>query len=398
MVWFFRIVIVALFVVPAGSFYFWYSQPIITADFAIVDKTVGEIERNEHKSFNWVLTYNNIRKRDSSLYKSDEDYYGFFPQEPIACKEFEIKDFEQMSLSEIDSLSAMLDGVYYADTYGVYYNEWFLDSLELEHSEKLYGGMSIEEAYMLEKMRDQGKLIFAEFNLLASPTSWKVRKKTERLLGIKWSGWTGRFFDSFDTAVNKELPNWVIELYTEQYDTTWHFSQAGIVLVHESEKIVVLEQGTDLHIATPIIYSSDYCKHKYKTAKSVHYPFWFDITFPITPANVTVAHYKLHTTRRGDSLLAMHRIPTEFPAVIEHTDSYWMYYFAGDFADNKFNDNTAFFKGIENIDILLYDGSLVSREKFFWKFYNPFVTNAVKEYLGREKNLKEHEDLLVTRD
>lgn len=397
MVWIFRIFIAAIFIVPLGSYYLWYSQPVTLVDFAIVDKTVTQLERNEHKSFNWVLTYNNFRKRDSSLYRSKEDYYGFFPLEPIECKEYEIRDFEQMSLEQIDSISVMLDGVYFADMYGVYYNEWFLDSAVLEHSEKIYGGMSIEEVYMLEKMRDQGKLMFTEFNMLGSPTSWKVRKKAEGLLGIKWTGWTGRFFDSFDTAINKELPNWVIDLYTEQYDTTWHFTQSGIVLVHESEKIVILENGTDLNSATPIIYSSEYCKHRYKTANSVHYPFWFDITFPTTPANVTVAHYKIHATKRGDSLLALNRVPSEFPAVIEHSGSYSMYYFAGDFADNPFSDYTAYFKGVENVDILLYDGSTVSREKFFWKFYNPFVSNAVKQYLDKEKQEDEYHELLVAK-
>lgn len=389
-------VLILVLLTPLVSYIKWYMQPIKIVDIAIIDKSVTNEDRNEHRSINWVLNHNNYRKSDSTLYDPKKDYFGFHPTEPIACKEYETKDMSDFPVSYIDSLADKLDAVYYADMYGVYYNQWYLDSLENEYSPNLYGGMNLEELYLLEKMKMQGKLLFTEFNMLGSPTAWNVRRKTEKLLGIKWSGWTGRYFDSFDTTINKELPSWVTDLYMEQYDTSWHFTTSGIVLVHESEKIVILEEDAELENKVPVIYSSRYCSNQYKTADAVHYPFWFDITFPTTPGNTVIAHYKIHTNKAGDAILAENKIPSEFPAVIEHKGDYWMQYYAGDFANNPFDDNTAFFKGIEKIDILLYNGAPTSREKFFWRFYCPLVTNTLQKYMSLERRpIPEMERLLV---
>jgi len=90
------------------------------------------------------------------------------------------------------------------------------------------------------------------------------------------------------------------------------------------------------------------------------------------------------------------KVPNEFPAVIEHKDKYWMHYYAGDFADNPFNENTAFFKGVEMVDVLIYDGSPISREKFFWRFYSPIVTSMIKQYLERELPIDKSDVIVVS--
>jgi hypothetical protein len=232
----------------------------------------------------------------------------------------------------------------------------------------------------MEKMHERQKLILTEFNTIASPTSGGVRKKIEDEFGVRWSGWVGRYFFSLDTTKNPELPHWVVRLYKEQYGGDWPFKDAGIVFVHESERIVILEKEIDLEHEVPIINTDKYYQEFFGVAEYIRYPFWFDISY-IEYDDMVVSYYKIHTNDRGDSILAANRIPKEFPAVLGDHIINRFYYFAGDFADNPIPLTAVYSRGIEYIDFFLYNNrDLSDRKKFFWRYYRPMMQKIMDDY------------------
>jgi hypothetical protein len=206
-----RAILVILLLLPVWMFIAWLCTGKRKMVIAIIDKTVLTTKGQEHISLNWVLNQEKFSKTNSAeLYKRERDYFGFFPLEN---EKFKLKGLERFTTTQLDQLSADADAVYITDAYGIYKNEWFKQGDSKERSGTVYGGLSQQDFYFLQQMRAKHKLIITEFNCLASPTSPTVRSSFENGFGIKWTGWIGRYFDSFDTTKNKELPKWLITNY-----------------------------------------------------------------------------------------------------------------------------------------------------------------------------------------
>lgn len=369
------IIILIPFITILISWLLWHFEKGKELNVLILDKTVPLEKRNEHLSFNWILDYNKFVK-NGKLYDSNTDYFGFFPLEN---KKYRINDLDSLSEKEITIISDTIEMAYYTDTYGIYYNEWYNDTLETEHSKKIYGGLSENDVFLLSKLKENNKLIISEFNLLASPTSAITRKKAEELLDIRWTGWTGRYFDNLDTVVNPEIPQWARRLYRNQYKKDWAFNKAGIILVHESSLIVVLEKNTHLIDEVQYIQTTDYGIKKFDLPEKMYYPYWFDITMCGT-TNKLVSKYKIEVNNEGEKLLQQYGIPSTFPCVIESQNERF-YYFAGDFADNPIPTYLSHFKGSTCASWFLYTSTKTSdRTKFFWKYYIPLVSNILDNY------------------
>ena len=194
---------------------FWILSSTQKMEVMILDKTVLNKTAMEHRSFNWILDNLKIVKGNDALYSVEEDYYGFFP---LNNEEYYVKGLEQYHNQNIDSVASLYDMVYFTDTYGIYYNEWYLNRLLTERSPLIYGGTNLVDYMFLEKFKEQNKLILMEFNTIARPTPSYIRKKIENSFDLTWSGWTGRYFNDLDTLRNQELPRWVIKLYKQQHD------------------------------------------------------------------------------------------------------------------------------------------------------------------------------------
>lgn len=371
--------IIILLLIPLWMFLLWYFQKEKPVKILIIDKTVAELPRQEHRGFNWILTYYKFSKSNKQLYNIYEDYFGFFPLEPIEDKEFEIHDFENFNFEELDSIVNNNDLIYFADNYGVYRNEWYLDTLETEHSAKVYGGLTEKEVYLAQQFKKQDKLILSEFNTFCSPTGEYIRKQFEETFDLEWSKWTCRYFDMLDTLKNPELPKWVVRLYKQQHNNQWPFHKSGLVFVHENSTLFILENETHLEIETPFIHTSEKYRKIYNLPDSIHYPFWFDITFS-GDSNTVISEYKLYPNNKGDSILEVYGVPKVFPAVIEHLAPYTFYYLAGDYIDNPLHYFTCYFKGISKFNFFLYNTELNNRKKFHWKFYLPLISKIMNEY------------------
>lgn len=381
----FYTIVFGIILIPVIMFLAWVLAPKKVMPILIVDKTVLTPEGQEHNSFTWLLWHQKYVKANGDFYYTESDYFGFFPK---TGDTFEIRDLMSYSSGQIDELSQEFAGAYYTDTYGMYYNEWFLDTLQSENSRKVYGGMDEHDFLFLKLMKEQEKLILMEFNTIGNPTSSNIRSRTEELLHIRWSGWTLRYFHLLDTLGNTEIPQWVVRGYLEQHGNQWPFRKAGIVFVHEDGRLFILEEEKDLRLEVPLMRFSSYAQGTFGLPEKVYYPYWIDITYPTDPAINVLADFYILPTQKGDSIMRKYGVPHIFPAIQQYLGSYWFYYFSGDFSDNEISNQSKYFRGLP---LLKYGfanrNDLNNRSVFFYTVYFPMVKKIMKDYYNRERNL-----------
>ena len=356
----------------------WLLKPSVKSEILILDKTVLTKDGPEHRAFDWVLNHKKYFKNDGNFYSFQNDYLGFFPLEN---DQFKIKDLSKLSGEQIDSLSNITDLIYVTDTYGIYDNEWYRKTNVSEHSQKVYGGLDKNDVLFLQKMKAKKKLILAEFNFFATPTSTSEKNSAEQLLGLKWSGWTGRYFEQLDTIKNPELPKWIIRLYKNQHHNQWPFTKPGIVFIHSNETIAILEKDTDLTYEVPLIKSFNYGVNKFNIPKEIRYSYWFDITLSTDTTNKVISYYEILSNKKGDSILQRNSIPRIFPAAFEHIDTSPYYYFCGDFTDSPIHRSFVELIGMQYLKMfVLNESDLNDRTPFFWRYYLPMTSKILDEY------------------
>lgn len=372
-----QIFLAALLLLPIWSWCAWFFQPEKKLDVIIIDKSVNVLSRQEHLAFTWVMNACGIKKGTSGAYRSEVDYLGFFPLSSNPT-DYKIRDLEGKTPAEVDQLADRTDFVYLADTYGIYTKQWQFKDKRQPLSSIVYGGLTNNEMNLLERMKQKRKTIVAEFNTIGPPTTDSVRSRFESCFGIKWSGWAGRYFDLLDTAQNRELPHWVVALYTQQNKGDWPFKKSGIVFVHKDGRLLILENKLHLTVEVPFVHTFSNRQSEFQHGDSIHYPFWFDVVNTST-SNSIVSYYSLSTTALGDSLLKANGLSKKFPAVIEHQGAYRFYYLAGDYANCPISKIGSYLKGIENYSYFLYNESYSERVKFFWNFYRPLMVSILSK-------------------
>ena len=377
-------IIPALIIFPIVMWLGWYFTPKKKLVVAIVDKTVLNTDAQEHTSLWWILNHNRFTKTATQSYKNSRDYFGFFPKDD---EKFKLKGLERFSSEQLKQLSNDADLAYFTDTYGIYRNEWYSKKQNTERSNLIYGGMSNQDIEFLQDMKDKHKLIITEFNTIGSPTNADNRNKFEKMFGMHWTGWTARYFDTFDTLRNKELPRWLINNYKKQHGQKWPFHKAGLAFVSNDDQIVVLEDSTHLKDPVPHIISFGYGQKTLGLPEKMKYPFWFDIITPSLSINHAISRFDISLNAAGTAELKKYNIPTTFPAIIMHKDKdYQFYYFSGDFCDNPIGMGTSYFKGINMFRWMFYNSDDPDeRKSFFWTFYRPMITTILKEQVIAKK-------------
>jgi hypothetical protein len=241
------------------------------------------------------------------------------------------------------------------------------------------GGLTISDYLFLEEMTKRNKLVIAEFNFFASPTTEAIRSKTEELTGVYWSGWTGMYYDNLDVRKNEYLPLRIVEAYRSQSGRNWSYTGSGIILAHENGSVVVLENETHLDIEVPLIITPADKAKKYGVDKQVHYPHRFDISYTTDTMEV-ISYYELSVNEKGESLLRSNNIPCRFPAVIGNPNQGNFYYHGGSFSNYDLPVLAGLLRSTRSMDFLLYNDNVESRSKFLWKYYNPFVSAVISNY------------------
>lgn len=374
-----RFLLFIILLLPVWMWLAWMLTPKRKLVVAIIDKTVLTKKGQEHISLNWVLNQQKFTKNSNDLYSRGDDYFGFFPLED---EKYRIKGLERFSTPQLQKLSEDVDLAYITDAYGIYKNEWYKINDEKERSGILYGGLSSEDMYFLKQVQLKHKLIITEFNCIGSPTNLSIRHDFENSFGIKWSGWIGRYFGSFDTTVNLELPKWLVKNYKRQHKNQWPFTKSGIAFVKNDETIEVLEDETELNNELPYIYSGTEGQQYYGLPSKIKYSFWFDIVSVDTTYNHVISVFKIDPNEKGKRIMRRNGIPTTFPAITAHINKdYRFFYFSADFCDNPISLANSYFKGIKNFSWMVYNThDQQERTSFFWQVYRPLVTTILEDY------------------
>lgn len=379
------LITIVLVGVPLFLWLWWVFTPPRPVSIFIMDKTTFSQQQARNRSINWVLKHYKFVKPEGAYYHPQKDYYGFIP---LSNEEYKVRDLAGMSSLELERLSIKYHIAYYVDSYGVYSNMWPEDNADSHPVTKLYGGLDWEDLLFLEKMFQRHRLVIAEFIFLAPPTGASQRAAAEKLLGIQWQGWTGRYFDQLDMHhYNSTLPRWVTTLYQEQYGQPWPYSGNGVVLIHENKPMVVL---TREHLRTPRIEIevSSNIRKQYGVSNNIYYPGWFDITLPVSADNEAMASYRLDVNEEGLALLQQNNLTASFPAVIRSTGEKKMYYFAGDFGHTPLRYRFIRMKGARYAELFLSDlNDMTDKSGFFYAFYLPMLKSIITNY---QKELTQH--------
>lgn len=370
------IILIILFLIPISSWLIWNLKQSKPLNILILNKTVLGLERKEHGAIFWLLLNEKFVKDDDKVYRMDRDYYGFHPVKPLKSRKYEVR---RITLEDINDLVSQYDMAYYADTYGVFFNEWYRRESGQGKGTLIEGGLNNNDFLFIKGLHDQGKLLIAEYNFIAPPTIQLVRKKTEDLLGISWTNWTGRYINELDPAKSKDLPDWMVDIYKKRNDGEWKFSGAGIILVNEpAQQIAVLQADLHLEDAVPEIQTTEYGLEYYDLPESVHYPHRFDIMDE--QSNEVIADYKLHVNIEGKAVLDEFNLPSRFPAMIESNTESPFLYLAGDYSDYPVRMWTAKLQGIRTFEDIFYKNKKNSTSKFYWTYYVPLISQVLTNY------------------
>jgi hypothetical protein len=368
------IILAVILALPVINLIRWTFQAKKPMGIILVDKTVPTLERENHKIFSWILTNERfVKKEKKTSYSYKKDYYGFYPQKPLRDHQWKTND---LRLTDLIILAEKNDAVYFADTYGVAFNDWYRGINKSRRTRKLYGALNNNDFLLIKEMKDRNKLIILEYNSFAYPTGQFDSFRTQEKLGISFGGWTGKYFSTLDTT-GPEFPIWMTAMYRKEYKKAWNFTKPGIVLLKEKD-IIVLEEGTHLKNAMPYILTDAENCTKYGVAESVAFDKWFDIIDPLQ--NNIISKFKIETTAIGDTLLQENGLLPEFPAVIQDAATQRIYYFSGDFANGDVPYITARFVGVEKLKGILYSDKTEDTRRFFWLYYRPLINGIFTDY------------------
>lgn len=369
------IILVIILIFPAINFLRWSFSEKKPIDIVILDKTVPTMERLKHKSLVWILTNGRFVKKDKKdSYSFRKDYYGFSPTRPLKERGSIKKEYR---LSEMIDLPEKIDALYFADTYGIFFNDWFAGVNKSRKSRKIYGGLTNTDYLLINEMKNRNKLVILEYNTLDFPTAAFESYRTQEKLGITFTGWTGKYFEKLDST-SDDFPVWMTAMYRKQYKQQWNFKKAGIVLLTE-KNIIVLEEGTHLKNPMPHIITDSANCNKYGVPPSVTFSNWFDVVDPLQ-SNV-ISKFRIETTALGDTIFANNMLSNEFPAVTQEPVNQRTYYFSGDFATNNVWFWTSRIKGFDKLKGFLYsDKKTEDPRRFFWLYYKPLINTIFTDY------------------
>ena len=334
---------------------YWQFKEKTEIDMLIIDKTVPTTDYREHKGLFWFLKNEKIVKENGGFFDIGIDYYGYDPYEEKPMDTYKHENIK--------------DVIYIADTYGVYSDD-LEDFADGDRSEKIYGGMEIFEWNEIMKSKGPETILIAEYNAFATPTEEATRKIMEKNLNVEWTGWTGRYFNDLN---NTEIPNWMFENYEKQYQQPWEFKSGGLVFVHITDKIIVIdEKELDTYVNFQLTEAG---ATRFEHVLNSNYGYWFDIVKPLNGAEV-LAEYELKMSKEAQSQLGQAGIPLTFPAVTHHAQDK-TYYFSGDFADYKKENMVKWYRS----DLIM---RIFSNEEsdFQWAAYIPLMREIMQPLQG----------------
>jgi hypothetical protein len=235
-------------------------------------------------------------------------------------------------------------------------------------------------------MLDNGKLAIAEYNMFSTPTNALVRIKTEELLGINWSGWTGKYFETFNISTEDGPPSWMKNLYESQHLGVWPENGSGIILINNDGLIELLELGSHINSPIPIIQTNSESIERFNVSQSVPFEEWFEFISPGN--NIVHSNFSIDVTPKGKEVLQKIGLTEELPAVIEGLNLNY-FYFCGDFSENPANMWTAKLAGGKWLNHFISRFSNTNKANFYQNYYTPLIEKLLSEQYEKLSNSQE---------
>ncbi len=360
----------------------WRLKPARELDIRVVDKTVPYPDFREHAGLFWLLKNEKIAKPGSKvLYDERSDYFGFYPlgKDPRTGKD----SWRVVSLPQDQKKP---DLIYLADTYGVYQDDYMQRRLSSDFSPLIYGGLNDQDYRIIQEYLGNGNVLVGEFNTAASPTNERDRLLFGRLIGLKWSGWIGNYYENL--ARDGSVPAWVIRNWESKTGETWKFAGRGMVLIEDNGGIEVLTEAEDIGPNWLKVVVNEPWASILRIKKPISYRYWFEWVTP-DPLVKEVAHYHWDLTIKGKEKLARLGLPETFPAILTfETSQYTSWYFAGDFADLQFSGTPFRLEWIREIKRWLADDTVDNNSYFFWKVYAPLMHRIISDAYARRQQVR----------
>lgn len=404
------LLLLVLLLIFASPYLVWVLLPSRDLPGLIVDKTVPDHTYREHNGLIWALNYYKVQPPESEAdaWRKAQDYIGFYPAPKPVFSAKNPGEGVELSTEPLQGKQWL----YVTDTYGVYHQDVenaaaYEKRQELEglpfsnteaqtpllspdYSPHIYGGTQHAEIDALEAFAQRGGHVIGEFNLFASPTKAAERERLETFFGVRWTGWTGRFFVKLENE--EEVPVWARENYLRAYGIPWDFSGKGWLFVHEDGRIGVLEederserktverdvppQALKIYLTQP---QDDLLNGVYD---KVPYTYWFDI-IEAEPAQV-LAEYGFEAHNKGAERLKALGIPLRFPFMVKSSSEPLRMYVAGDASDRDQDATIYQLKGRLSWERFgRFKESQDSQEAFFWEFYLPWIGNVLDHVATR---------------
>ena len=235
------------------------------------------------------------------------------------------------------------------------------------------GAFSAADAYELRRRLSGGVAVVAEAGVFVEGTSKDVTAELTDMLGVRPTGWTGRYFPELSRM--EELPALLVRNW-ERDNGVWNLKRGGLVLVDSEGAVIVLRDGKDLG-KNPFTFRPDSkLSAGYGLGGSVPYDGWFSIIERSAEGTEQVAEFAVGATDEGRRALAARGIPASFPAVVatrrgDHT----AYFFAGPFSSQR--ERLPRFAPVGYAALRRFVPAALEppRIAFFWKAYVPILSS-----------------------
>ncbi|MBF2055245.1 MAG: hypothetical protein IGS03_17490 [Candidatus Sericytochromatia bacterium] len=355
----------------------WERQPWRDLKVLIIDKSVPDTSYREHMALIWVLNHLKITAPDGApIWDPARHYLGFHP--PVEDPALYPLVRDQRITPEALKGNAL---VCLTDSYGVYQQDLQIarpeNTASPDYSPRLTGGLDAAEVTALQHYVQAGGALWGEFNTFASPTAAAERQALEQLFGVRWTGWTGRYFD--ELAQEQEIPAWARRLWQAQRGQAWAFEGPGWLLVHEDNRLQVLREGQEI-VPQGLKIRHDQSHPLLQQAQdSVPFYYWFDI-LTADPSAQVLAEYEMTLLPPGQTIFEQAGLPQRFPALIMASASPLRLYFAGDASDLAPAPERFRLAGLGPWHRFgrRYD-SQTEQRAFFWSFYQPLWVNILAQ-------------------
>ncbi|MFK0525482.1 hypothetical protein ACINKY_25030 [Paenibacillus illinoisensis] len=344
----------------------WQSQAPVLLNIMIIDKTNANAPSPGYKGLVWLLNQQKIVQKTGERYVYDEN-------------EDEVNLLENTSsiTKKLPDEVTETDLIYLASSKT---NTVPAVNLKTKKGEE-DAGLTVYDAHKIREAASRGVAVVAEYNTQSLWTSDNVREQLHPILGLKSSGWRGKYISNLQSRV--QVSEQVRMDYERIAGQAWPYSGKGILLVHEDGRVIVLRGGKDVQTAEIKLSFTEKGRQWSGIQQEFQYTSWFDVVVPDSPESI-LARYKTSLTQEGRQKLINAGIPGDFPAILRNDGDYQSYYMTGSFGEME---HYSFWRRIKGWDVIrewLTPNQKEIPDMFYWKVYVPVMKQILKEVQAEE--------------